>query len=231
MTPPTETPPCRHSCLPPCAALLARRISKSLTMAEAIPADEQTNYETFRDCLSEPVLKALAAPDDKAKPKKKRHAKKTSKYKNGTVIRSKEQVETPIISTREARQSDAEDLGEFIEVHHTSLTYPRQTANVHQVPQQHHIPQPPHRAPHPHISQTPRFRFPPRHILHAPRRINIYAPPRSCPPRCNRQPRIIRPAPQAQRRHQLTQLPPPRAQHVHHSRNSAAAYMDYYTHD
>ncbi|KAH4344617.1 hypothetical protein HBH98_134720 [Parastagonospora nodorum] len=80
-------------------------------MADPIPADEQSNYETFRDCLSEPVLKALAMPIEKARPKKKRHVKKGSKeqnYKRVAEIKSS-------ISHREAQASDAEDLGEFIE--------------------------------------------------------------------------------------------------------------------
>lgn len=85
-------------------------------MAEAIPPEEQTNYETFRDCLSEPVLRALATPVEKTKPRKKRLAKSTSKGSNGTVTRGEEQGETKPISSREARQSDAEDLGDFIEV-------------------------------------------------------------------------------------------------------------------
>jgi hypothetical protein len=82
-------------------------------MAEALPADEQTNYETFRDCLSEPVLKALAGPVEKPKNKDKRHAKKNSKGKTGIVRNEKNST----ISNRDARSSDAEDLGEFIEVH------------------------------------------------------------------------------------------------------------------
>lgn len=85
-------------------------------MAETTPADEHANYETFRDCLSEPVLKALAAPGEKPKSKKKRHTKKSSKDKNSTVTNREAQVEVKVISSRETRQSDAEELGEFIEV-------------------------------------------------------------------------------------------------------------------
>jgi hypothetical protein len=79
-------------------------------MAEPIPADEQPNYETFRDCLSEPVLKALAVPTEKPKSKKKRYAKKGSKEKNGVAVEIKSSM-----SHREVQASDAEDLGEFIE--------------------------------------------------------------------------------------------------------------------
>ncbi|KAI4920351.1 uncharacterized protein J4E92_008570 [Alternaria infectoria] len=79
-------------------------------MAEPIPAEEQSNFETFRDCLSEPVLKALAAPIEKPKPKKKRHAKKGSKDGKDEVVKQ-EAIPTMV----EAQETDAEDLGEFIE--------------------------------------------------------------------------------------------------------------------
>jgi hypothetical protein len=81
-------------------------------MADVIPEDERSNYETFRDCLSEPVLKALAMPTEKPKSKRKRHAKKTSKQKNGTY--AKVEVETP--TTASTNTSDAEDLADFIDV-------------------------------------------------------------------------------------------------------------------
>ena len=44
--------------------------SSLFNMAEPIPAGEQSNYETFRDCMSEPIIKVLAAPIEKPKPKK-----------------------------------------------------------------------------------------------------------------------------------------------------------------
>ena len=56
-------------------------------MAEPIPAGEQSNYETFRDCMSEPIIKALATPIEKPKPKKKRHAKKGSKSGKSEVMK------------------------------------------------------------------------------------------------------------------------------------------------
>ncbi|CAO2656397.1 Nn.00g052000.m01.CDS01 [Neocucurbitaria sp. VM-36] len=86
-------------------------------MAEPIPADEQSNYETFRDCLSEPVLRALAAPVEKAKPKKKRHVRKSSKSKI-TRPTEKDKAQRDIhsnVEATEAQSSDAEDLGDFIE--------------------------------------------------------------------------------------------------------------------
>jgi len=84
-------------------------------MAEAIPAEEQSNYETFRDCLSEPVLKALAAPIEKPTPKKKRrHAKRESKGRESDI--AQQETALGIKPSSEAQQADAEDLGEFIEV-------------------------------------------------------------------------------------------------------------------
>ncbi|KAH7394186.1 hypothetical protein DE146DRAFT_790497 [Phaeosphaeria sp. MPI-PUGE-AT-0046c] len=91
-------------------------------MAEVIPADEKSNYETFRDCLSEPIMKALALPDEKPKPKKKRSAKKSSKEKNNVNGTSRE-TESRVISRSEAKQTDAEDLGEFIE-YLSSIIFP-----------------------------------------------------------------------------------------------------------
>ncbi|KAE8824240.1 hypothetical protein HRS9139_09422 [Pyrenophora teres f. teres] len=83
-------------------------------MAETIPDEEQSNYETFRDCLSEPVLKALAAPIEKPKAKKKRHAKKGSKGIKTDVVQE-ETAPAAVKPSSEAQQADAEDLGEFIE--------------------------------------------------------------------------------------------------------------------
>jgi hypothetical protein len=80
-------------------------------MAESMPADEQPNYETFRDCLSEPVLKVLAMPTEKPKSKKKRYAKKGSKEKNVVTVADTKSS----MSHREVQASDSEDLGDFIE--------------------------------------------------------------------------------------------------------------------
>ncbi|KAF1946408.1 hypothetical protein EJ02DRAFT_418520 [Clathrospora elynae] len=68
-------------------------------MAEPIPADEQANRETFRDCLSEPVLKALAAAIEKSKSKKK-----GSKSGKEDIVRE----QMVVINT--LPPSDAEDL-------------------------------------------------------------------------------------------------------------------------
>lgn len=95
-------------------------------MAEPIPAEEQSNYETFRDCMSEVVLKALAAPTEKPKPKKKRHAKKGSKSGKSDVARQDKAVEN---STQDSHTNDAEDLGEFIEVH-THTHFPQSPSHL-----------------------------------------------------------------------------------------------------
>lgn len=89
-------------------------------MAEPIPAEEQSNYETFRDCMSEPIMKALAAPMEKPKPKKKRHAKKGSKsgvVEGGRGGGEKKVKDAVVTQNANASTTDAEDLGEFIEVH------------------------------------------------------------------------------------------------------------------
>lgn len=83
-------------------------------MAERIPADEQANYETFRDCLSEPVLKALAAPVVQQKARNKRHARRVSK--KGGRSSGVEEREGSAVQEDSAQPSDAEDLGEFIDV-------------------------------------------------------------------------------------------------------------------
>lgn len=86
-------------------------------MAEIIPAEEQPNYETFRDCMSEPVVKALALPEQKEKNKKKRTAKRRAKYKPvGMFAHANPRVEAPSANSA-ASATDAEDLGEFIEVY------------------------------------------------------------------------------------------------------------------
>ncbi|KAF2129768.1 hypothetical protein P153DRAFT_366278 [Dothidotthia symphoricarpi CBS 119687] len=93
-------------------------------MAEQIPFDEQSNYETFRECLSEPVLRALTAPIEKSGPKKKRHAKKGSKSRNGHVSeKGTEKAEANTVSSQPIAQNDAEDLGDFIDFT-SSLIFP-----------------------------------------------------------------------------------------------------------
>ncbi|KAH7401423.1 hypothetical protein BKA66DRAFT_565063 [Pyrenochaeta sp. MPI-SDFR-AT-0127] len=90
-------------------------------MAEALPADELSNYETFRECLSEPVLRALAAPTEKPKTRKKRHAKKESKSGidsvagKGKIDKGNDGNEKDTSGDTDAQATDAEDLGEFIE--------------------------------------------------------------------------------------------------------------------
>jgi hypothetical protein len=89
-------------------------------MSEPISAEEQSNYETFRDCFSEPVLKVLAAPVEKPKMKQKRHAKRSSKEKDVVKSVTKAEPKRSIsTTTNDTQASDAADLGEFIEVRHS----------------------------------------------------------------------------------------------------------------
>ncbi|KAJ4291051.1 hypothetical protein N0V90_010249 [Kalmusia sp. IMI 367209] len=83
-------------------------------MAECIPPDEQTNYETFRDCFSEPVLRALVAPIDKSKKKTKRA---TRKSRGGKIELAKGKIEAKAKEDVNAdeEQATAEDLGDFVD--------------------------------------------------------------------------------------------------------------------
>ena len=83
-------------------------------MTEAIASDEQSNFETFRDCFSEPVLKALSKPIEKPK-KKKRVARKSKDGRNG-VVKQEKVVAVRRAAYTEEEQTTAEDLGEFIDV-------------------------------------------------------------------------------------------------------------------
>lgn len=83
-------------------------------MAESIPPEEQSNFETFRDCLSEPVLKALAKPIEKT-PKKKRVSRRSKDAKN-PVTKSKTVATTTNTIIPQDERATAEDLAEFIDV-------------------------------------------------------------------------------------------------------------------
>ncbi|KAF2815525.1 uncharacterized protein BDZ99DRAFT_435917 [Mytilinidion resinicola] len=78
-------------------------------MAAMIPADDQANYEIFRDCVSEPVLRILAAPPKK-EPKKRR---KEKRIKKGSKAIDGDQ--TGGLDKPDEEPNDAEDLGEFID--------------------------------------------------------------------------------------------------------------------
>ncbi|KAF2789753.1 hypothetical protein K505DRAFT_89894, partial [Melanomma pulvis-pyrius CBS 109.77] len=108
-------------------------------MTERIPEHEQSNYEIFRECVSVPVLKALAVPAEK--PKRRREKKrggrglgiktgrkslKAGNDGDGDVNgregpendannhhEKKEEVEKPDVAED---SNDAEDLGDFIDV-------------------------------------------------------------------------------------------------------------------
>lgn len=80
-----------------------------------IPSSEESNYETFRDCLSEAVVQRLSAPQ---KPVRRRAAKGR---KNGVKAISKAEKpskeETASTSHENVDETnDAEDLVEFIDV-------------------------------------------------------------------------------------------------------------------
>ncbi|KAF2175600.1 hypothetical protein K469DRAFT_646988 [Zopfia rhizophila CBS 207.26] len=95
-------------------------------MADGIPAEEQSNYETFRECLSEPVLKALAAPVEK--PKKKR-AHRKRKSKDGVKLKGSVNYKKDEKAMEEEGANDAEDLGEFID-YLSSLIFPSLPATL-----------------------------------------------------------------------------------------------------
>ncbi|KAL5121164.1 hypothetical protein ACEQ8H_001016 [Pleosporales sp. CAS-2024a] len=77
-------------------------------MTDNLSADEHSNYEIFRDCLGEPVLQALAMPNEKPK-RKKKPAKKRLNEETGTDGTNDKKG----LSKREVQPSDAEELGEF----------------------------------------------------------------------------------------------------------------------
>lgn len=72
-----------------------------------ISAEETTNFELFRDCLSTPLIQkfATAPPTAKAKRKGSHHGRKKS------------QALAPEVSIEnDSSSSDAEELSEFIDV-------------------------------------------------------------------------------------------------------------------
>ena len=86
-------------------------------MGETIPLVEQDNFETFRDHLSEPILKALVVPTQKTA-KKKRSSRKRKDGKDGKTCVTKPKPVTEISPNPgvEEDQTTVEDLGEFIDV-------------------------------------------------------------------------------------------------------------------
>lgn len=193
-------------------------------MAEPIPAEEQSNFETFRDCLSEPVLKALAAPIEKPKPKKKRHAKKGSKSGNNEIV--KQEVAPTVVETQE---TDAEDLGEFIEVYHPykhEHTYPRTLITRRTVPKHPNLPLPPRRTAHAHALHLQRLTDPPRPLHDAPLLLHLHRPPAHHSTHRNRQPRKLRPPPTHLRHHRPTQPPHTAPNNVHLCRHRPAPNME-----
>ncbi|KAF2641264.1 hypothetical protein P280DRAFT_506863 [Massarina eburnea CBS 473.64] len=98
-------------------------------MATRIPDDEKSNYETFRDCLSEPVLRDLAAPvENKGKKKKSRTRKSLKGYVDKVTENERVKVEA-----EDDLSSAAEDLGEFIDylTHQIFPTLPLPLRTLH----------------------------------------------------------------------------------------------------
>ena len=116
-------------------------------MAEPILPDEQSNFETFRDCFSEPVLKALAKPI--AKPTKKKRVARRSKDGKDTAGKKKIEVVAKDTSIPEDEQATAEDLSEFIDVQNFRTPFSSVMLTMRAVPLRHHLPLPPLRPPHP----------------------------------------------------------------------------------
>jgi hypothetical protein len=166
-------------------------------MAETIPPDEQSNYETFRECLSEPVLRALAAPVDK--PKKKRRARHRKKDSKDSKVETPEKSATNGTSEAEGDQeaNDAEDLGEFIDVSTSPLPSPylaqisRLTTSPVPINPPLHLPPP--APPHPHALPLQILHPPTNHLLPPPLDHHSQPPPlNNLPPR-HLKPRSLRP--------------------------------------
>jgi hypothetical protein len=74
-----------------------------------IPEDEQTNYETFRDCLSNAIIQRLASEP----PKRERRRAKGRKHGKSKEISTDSGMKT----SDGFEGNDAEELGDFIDVH------------------------------------------------------------------------------------------------------------------
>lgn len=64
---------------------------------------EQTNYETFRDCISNAVISKLSI-----EPKKERRRAKTQKSKDADTVKTEQPSSFD--------GNDAEELGDFVDV-------------------------------------------------------------------------------------------------------------------
>jgi hypothetical protein len=129
-------------------------------MAERIPEEEQSNYETFRDCLSEPVLRTLAAPVKRVKTKR-------TPRRGRRNIDKKDAKDVKVLQMEE-HGSAAEDLGEFIDVRYATFQTPPNYEKLinFAVPLKHHLPLPTTRSPHPHLHQISRLFSLASEILH-----------------------------------------------------------------
>ena len=73
---------------------------------------EQSNYETFRDCLGDALIQHLNVHEQKTKNKKS----KANKHRRKSSSVTKTRVHAEVNEDVEGPISDASELGEFIEV-------------------------------------------------------------------------------------------------------------------
>jgi hypothetical protein len=73
-----------------------------------IPKDEQPNYETFRDCLSNAIIRKLTI-----RPPKERRRAKRRKGVKGKAVPCADFMEISC----ESGGNDVEELGEFVDVY------------------------------------------------------------------------------------------------------------------
>ncbi|KAF2263508.1 hypothetical protein CC78DRAFT_553995 [Lojkania enalia] len=93
---------------------------------EHIPTEQRPNYSTFRECLSDTILRNLCTPVEKTKKRKRAHRKKKSKEVVMETASSEESVKS-ILS--EETGNDAEELGEFID-YLATLIFPSLPADL-----------------------------------------------------------------------------------------------------
>lgn len=194
-------------------------------MTEYITSDEQSNFETFRDCFSEPVLKALAKPIERST-KKKRISRKSKDGRNGgTKVKNVMKIRDTV--TTEDEQTTAEDLGEFIDVTSSPLllVLHRMRLTEWAVPLQHHFPVPPIRHPHALLLQLQRRFSSPRPLLDASIVIYFYFLDKHHPPFSPRLPNLLRPASLPTRSARPAPLLHAPAKLVRHRRHRAATHL------
>lgn len=71
-----------------------------------LPEEELSNFELFRDCLATPLIEKSAVEPSK----EKRRRRAAAGGRRGAKIVK------PVVSERQERENDAEELGEFVDV-------------------------------------------------------------------------------------------------------------------